>query len=138
MDRSASSRPEKRDYSLFQNQVQYASSQSSAKRQLCEPSTPGISSFERHDSASFGVPISAFTYAAESTNNDAEMSMESSWDPNFHGNVDFLSSNDEACMDPDSSPWHREETTPSENTRNGDLKGRTCFGTVSGMRGFVV
>ena len=66
------------------------------------------------------------------------MSMESGWDPNLHENVDFLPSDDEAWMDPNSSPWHREETTPSENTQTGNLKGRTCFGTVSGMTGFVV
>ena len=138
METSASSRPEKRDYNQFQNEVQYSSSQSAAKGQLCETSTPGISSFERHDSASFGIPISAFTFTAENTNNDAEMSVESSWDPSFHENVGFLPSDDEAWIHPNSSSWHREETTLSENSQDGNLRGRTCFGTVSGITGFVV
>ena len=138
METPASSRPEKRDYSLFQNEVQYSTSQSSAKRQLGEASIPGISSFERHDSAYFGIPTRAFTFTADNTNNDAEMSVESSWDPSLDENVGFLPSDDEAWIYPDSSSWHREEATLSENLQNGSLRGRTCFGTVSGMAGFVV
>ena len=138
METSALSRPEKRDYSLFQNEVQYSSSQSSAKRQLGETSIPGISSFERHDSACFGISTSAFTFIADNTNNDAEMSVESSWDPSFDENVGFLPSDNEAWIHPDSSSWHREEATLSENLQNGRLRGRTCFGTVSRMAGFLV
>ena len=81
--------------------------------------------------------MSAFTFTAENTNNDAEISAESSWDPSFDESFGFLPSDDEAWIHPDPSSWHREETALSENSQNDNLRGRTCFGTVSGMTGFV-